>query len=162
MKGRVLTWGDLASDPNGSRPKRSEKSAEAVVAAGGCEGPNEEESETNVRLRGKRPQMSRQLELPLENRGETPRATRSAEEPTAAHENERSGASRLMDLVCERENLQAALKVAPDLRSYLLGWKNYFRLADNAPGLQRSRRMDQAPTARATSQALETWNDDLP
>jgi group II intron reverse transcriptase/maturase len=37
-------------------------------------------------------------------------ATRSAEEPTAAHENERSGASDLMERVCERENLQAALK----------------------------------------------------
>jgi len=63
-----------------------------------------------VRLRGKRPQMSRQLELPLESRGDTPTATCSVEEPTAAHENERSGASGLMELVCERENLQAALK----------------------------------------------------
>jgi RNA-directed DNA polymerase len=63
-----------------------------------------------VRLRGKRPQMSGQLELPLESRGETPMAERSAEESTAAHENERSGASSLMALVCERENLQVALK----------------------------------------------------
>lgn len=63
-----------------------------------------------MRLKGKRPQMSRQLELPLESRGETPKAPRSVEEPTATHENERSGASSLMDLVCERENLQAALK----------------------------------------------------
>lgn len=54
--------------------------------------------------------MSRQLELPLESRGDTPRAARSVEEPTAAHEMERSGASGLMELVCERENLQAALK----------------------------------------------------
>ena len=60
-----------------------------------------------MRLGGKRPQMSRQLELPLESRDEIPTATRSAEELPAVHENERSGASGLMALVCERENLQA-------------------------------------------------------
>jgi hypothetical protein len=32
VKVGVLTWGDLASRPKGRRPKRSEKSAEAVVA----------------------------------------------------------------------------------------------------------------------------------
>jgi hypothetical protein len=58
-----------------------------------------------VRLEGKGPQMSRQLELPLGGRGETPRAERSAEAPTARHANERSGASGLMELVCERQNL---------------------------------------------------------
>lgn len=61
-------------------------------------------------LERKRPQMSRQLELPLESRGEAPRVERSEEEPTATHGNERSGASGLMELVCERQNLQAALK----------------------------------------------------
>ena len=74
------------------------------------EGPNEEESETIVRLEGKRPQMSRQLELALGNRGDTPRAQRSAEAPPATHGNERSGTSDLMERVCERANLQAALK----------------------------------------------------
>jgi len=54
--------------------------------------------------------MSRQLELPLGDRGETPKAERSAEAPTATHEDERSGASGLMERVCERANLQAALK----------------------------------------------------
>jgi len=54
--------------------------------------------------------MSRQLELPLWGRGEAPRAERSAEAPTATHDTERSGASDLMELVCERENLWAALK----------------------------------------------------
>jgi len=54
--------------------------------------------------------MSRQLELPLEGRGEAPRARRSEEEPTATREDERSGASGLMERVCERSNLQAALK----------------------------------------------------
>jgi len=54
--------------------------------------------------------MSRQLELPLWGRGEAPRAERSAEAPTATHDTERSGASGLMELVCERENLWAALK----------------------------------------------------
>ena len=54
--------------------------------------------------------MSRQLELPLWGRDEIPRAERSAEGRTATHENERSGASDLMERVCERANLQAALK----------------------------------------------------
>ncbi len=54
--------------------------------------------------------MSRQLELPLWGRDEIPRTERSAEAPTATHGNERSGASDLMERVCERANLQAALK----------------------------------------------------
>lgn len=54
--------------------------------------------------------MSRQLELPLEGTGDARSVERSAEEPTATHENERSGASDLMERVCERANLQAALK----------------------------------------------------
>ena len=54
--------------------------------------------------------MSRQLELPLESRGETPRLERSEEAPTATQGDERSGTSGLMELVCERQNLQAALK----------------------------------------------------
>jgi group II intron reverse transcriptase/maturase len=59
---------------------------------------------------GKGPQMSRQLELPFESRGEAPRVERSEEEPTAACEDERSGASGLMERVVSRPNLQAALK----------------------------------------------------
>ncbi len=54
--------------------------------------------------------MSRQLELPLGDRGETPRAERSAEAQAATHASERSGTSDLMERVCERANLQAALK----------------------------------------------------
>ena len=61
-------------------------------------------------LGGKRPQMSRQLELPLAGRGEAPRGKRSEEEPTATHGDERSGASDLMERVVSRPNLQAALK----------------------------------------------------
>jgi len=61
-------------------------------------------------LEGKWPQMSRQLELPLAGRGEAPRGKRSEEEPTASEGNARSGASGLMERVCERSNLQAALK----------------------------------------------------
>jgi RNA-directed DNA polymerase len=61
-------------------------------------------------LAGKRPQMSRQLELPFESRGEPPRVERSEEEPTAVCEDERSGASGLMERVVRRPNLQAALK----------------------------------------------------
>lgn len=95
--------------PEGATRKRSEKSAEVVVAGDG-EGPNVEESEAPLVLEGKRPQMSRQLELPLAGRGEAPRGKRSEEEPTASRGNERSGASGLMERVCERPNLQAALK----------------------------------------------------
>jgi RNA-directed DNA polymerase len=54
--------------------------------------------------------MSRQLELPLENKGEALTVERSEEAPTATQGDERSGTSGLMELVCERENLQAALK----------------------------------------------------
>jgi len=54
--------------------------------------------------------MTRQLELPLANRGEAPTGKRSEEAPPATRENERSGASGLMEKVCERPNLQAALK----------------------------------------------------
>lgn len=59
---------------------------------------------------GKWPQMMRQLELPFEPRGEAPKGERSAEAPPARHENERSGTSGLLGLVCERANLQVALK----------------------------------------------------
>lgn len=61
-------------------------------------------------LRGKGPQMSRQLELPLEGTGEARSVERSEEAPTTTCGNERSGASDLMERVCERRNLQAALK----------------------------------------------------
>ena len=61
-------------------------------------------------LEGERPQKSRQLELPLEKKGEALTVERSEEAPTATQGDERSGTSGLMELVCERENLQAALK----------------------------------------------------
>jgi len=61
-------------------------------------------------LEGKRPQMSRQLELPFKSRGEAPRVERSEEGLSAAHGDERSGASDLMAKVISRQNLQAALK----------------------------------------------------
>jgi len=45
-----------------------------------------------MRLGGKRPQMSSQLELSFSQRSEIPTGKRSEEEPTATHENESSGA----------------------------------------------------------------------
>ena len=54
--------------------------------------------------------MSRQLELPQLNRGEAPTVERSEEAPTATQGDERSGTSGLLELVLERQNLQAALK----------------------------------------------------
>lgn len=61
-------------------------------------------------LKGKRPQMSRQLELSWDGPGEAPKDPRSEEAPLATHGNERSGANGLMAKVLERQNLQAALK----------------------------------------------------
>ena len=57
-------------------------------------------------------QMSGQLELPLEGRGEAPSRERSGEASTAAHEPERSGRgdARLMERVVERSNVIVALK----------------------------------------------------
>jgi RNA-directed DNA polymerase len=54
--------------------------------------------------------MTGQPGPPLEGRDEIPRAERGVEEPMAGHDNGRSGTSDLMERVCERANLQAALK----------------------------------------------------
>ena len=63
-----------------------------------------------MRLKGTRPQMSGQLELPLEDRGEAPRVQRSEEVSMAARATEGSGRSDLMEMVVRRPNLQNALK----------------------------------------------------
>ena len=60
------------------------------------------------------PQKPRQLELPFIKRGEAPGDEQSVEAPSAANGNARSGASDLMALACERENLKAALKRVRD------------------------------------------------
>jgi RNA-directed DNA polymerase len=106
-------------------PARSEKSAEVVVAIAKPsratpeprkplrrEGPNGEESETDVSLESERRQKSRQLELPLAGRGEAPRGQRSGEARSATHENERSGNDdgKLLELVVERSNVEGALR----------------------------------------------------
>ena len=74
------------------------------------EGPNEQESGTTVSLEDAMRQKTRQLELPLEGRGEAPRCQRSGEASTAASGNERSGTDRLMEEVVQRGNVKAALK----------------------------------------------------
>jgi group II intron reverse transcriptase/maturase len=64
-----------------------------------------------VTLEGIRRQKSKQLELVLESRGETPHSQHSGEIPTVANGNERSGSDhRLMEAVVERANAIAALK----------------------------------------------------
>ena len=63
-----------------------------------------------MRLKGTRPQMSGQLELPLEGRGEAPRVQRSEEVPMATRATEGSGRSDLMEMVVRRPNLQNALR----------------------------------------------------
>jgi len=57
-----------------------------------------------------RPQMSRQLELPLTYEAEGPAADRSGEAESANQRNERSGRSGLMDEVVSHQNLWAAMK----------------------------------------------------
>lgn len=74
------------------------------------EGPNEEKSESPVGLGGAMSQMTRQLELPFESRGEAPRVERSEEASAAAIGNERPGASGLLERALSRPNLRAALK----------------------------------------------------
>jgi len=76
------------------------------------EGPNREESESFVSRGKAMHQMSMQMELPLEGRGEAPRAERSGEAGRAVHGKERSGSehSQLLERVVTRENALAALK----------------------------------------------------
>jgi len=76
------------------------------------EGQNGEESETLVSLESTRRQKSRQLGLPFEGRGETPSVERSGEVRSAAHANERSGNGdeKLLELVVESSNVEAALR----------------------------------------------------
>jgi len=56
--------------------------------------------------------MSGLLELPLEGRGESPRAERSGEARSATRESERLGSDdeKLLELVVERSNVEAALR----------------------------------------------------
>jgi RNA-directed DNA polymerase len=61
-------------------------------------------------LEDARRQMSKQLELPFESRGEAPRQEWSGEASTATKGDERSGTDHLMEQVVERGNAQAALK----------------------------------------------------
>ena len=75
------------------------------------EGPNGEESVTTVDLEKAMRQESRQLELPLEDRGEAPKVEGSGEAGTVAHGDERSGSEHLlMEEVVGRANLVGALK----------------------------------------------------
>ena len=60
------------------------------------EGPNGEESVTTVDLEKAMRQESRQLELPLEDRGEAPKVEGSGEAGTVAHGDERSGSEHLL------------------------------------------------------------------
>ena len=53
--------------------------------------PNGRESETAVSLAGKRPEMPRQLKLPLEYGGKAPVVRRSEEDAVTAQGTERSG-----------------------------------------------------------------------
>jgi len=77
----------------------------------GGEGLNGEEGVTITDLDGARHQMSTQLELLLDDRGEAPNVQRSGEAQSAVSGDERSGSDHgLIELVVERANLKRALK----------------------------------------------------
>ena len=85
----------------------------ALVPSPAGGGPNGAECETTLRLGKAMCQMTMQMVLPLEDRGEAPNAERSGEASPAAQGNERSGSGRpieVMERVVERDNLLAALK----------------------------------------------------
>ncbi|MFQ5506993.1 MAG: group II intron reverse transcriptase/maturase [Planctomycetota bacterium] len=63
-----------------------------------------------MNLEGDKRQMSRQLELPWEDRGEAPSVPRSDESPTAVQGTERPGADGLMRAALTRANMKAALR----------------------------------------------------
>ena len=90
--------------------RRSEKSAEAGVASGGKRRAEREEELDAFGIGGARPQMTRQLELPFEGRGEAPSVERSVEAPAAPEGRQGSGASGLMERVVSRPNMLAAHK----------------------------------------------------
>lgn len=90
--------------------RRSEKSAEATVAVARRRRAEREEELEAFGIGGARPQMTRQLELPFEGRGEAPSVGRSVEAPTAPGERQSSGASGLMERVVSRPNMLAAYK----------------------------------------------------
>ncbi len=73
-------------------------------------GRTERRAQEAMRLKGTRPQMSGQLELPLESKGEAPKVQRSEEVPMAARATDSSGKCDLMEMVVRRPNLQNALK----------------------------------------------------
>ena len=123
----MLTWGALALRLKGRRREAGRAvsrghSSLAEAGQGGQpgevrslwrgEGPNGRESDTTVSLGGARRQMSTQVELPLESRGEALRGERSGEALTAAHGNGRSGTDHLMERVVERGNVMGVPRLA--------------------------------------------------
>ncbi len=74
------------------------------------EGPNGRKSETTMDLDKARPQMARQLALPLRYETEGQPTGRSGEAESANQRTERSGRSGLMDEVVSHQNLWAAMK----------------------------------------------------
>jgi RNA-directed DNA polymerase len=106
----VLTWGDPALRLKGRRGPTAEREvSRGHSSRTSGEGPNGEEGETDVSLEGKRPQMSGQPEQPRGSRGEAPKAPRCEEEPTAASDTGRPGASARMERVLAPANLKVAL-----------------------------------------------------
>jgi RNA-directed DNA polymerase len=73
-------------------------------------GRTERRAKATLHLAMARRQMSMQMELLLEGRGEAPRVERSDEAIAAAQGDERSGIGGRMEKVVERDNLLAALK----------------------------------------------------
>ncbi len=63
--------------------------------------------------------------------------------------------------ITKRSGGRSISSVVDELRGYLVGWKNYFQLADTPRSLQRPRRMDPSSSTRDPSETVEARNDDL-
>ena len=111
MPERVTGQAGPEREVSRGRSSREQKTAgratrlpEAAGSASG-EGPNGRESETTLRLGAEVCQMTMQMVLPLEDRGEAPNVRWSGEADPAAQGNARSGNDRpteLMERVVER------------------------------------------------------------
>ncbi len=77
------------------------------------EGPNRRTRVTPRGLERAMHQMARQLELPLENKGEAPTDQRSGEALTAVRDPRRAGTDCLMEAVVEPRNLLPVPRLGP-------------------------------------------------
>jgi RNA-directed DNA polymerase len=64
--------------------------------------------------------------------------------------------------ITSRNGGRSLAKVVEELRSYMLGWKAYFRLADTPGVFRRSRPVDRPKAADGATQTVEAGDDGVP